>query len=290
MARTAAECRRQAGVQTGPPPCAPGVSHWHTHRRPCTHMSVPGGGTAAATGGASSARAAGLALLATPPEGDQRTPRRPEPCSLHPLMMGPQSQGRPPREGERLRAGHRAASGFSRWGSLWGPDDALRGLQGRAPAARAGLPLLRGCTPAPPQPTCRTGRVALADRLHQPQVPAGDRRRLCRGLGLLPGPWELLQLVLLLPLAVVAQDAVGRLHDHVGVKALSRHGQELVVVFTRIPGVAGVALKLLEGADSLGLHGRGGHLGRGLEQAARQRQSVDPRSPKAPPQSGGSPR
>lgn len=113
--------------------------------------------------------------------------------------------------------------------------------------------------------------MALTDRLHQPEVTAWDQRRLCQRLWLLLGPRGLLQLVSLLPLAVVAQDPVGCLHDHLSVQALGRHGQELIVVFASIPSIAGVALKLLEGAHSLGLHWCGRHLGRGLEQAAKQR-------------------
>ena len=134
------------------------------------------------------------------------------------------------------------------------------------------LLLLRTWTALPTAPTFGTGCVALADGLHQPEVAAGGRggvhQGLCRGLR---GPgWPGAPL----PLAVVAQHAVGRLHDDRSVEALGRHGQELIIVLAGVPGVAGVALKLLEGADSLGLDRRGWRLGRGLEQAAKQKWSV----------------
>lgn len=165
------------------------------------------------------------------------------------------------------------------------PEATFRALKGRAPAANgSGAPppsavkgprpcfQQKGTCPPAQQPTCGTGRVALTDRLHQPEVTAWDRRRLCRRLGLLLGSQSLLH-VLLLPLAVVAQHTVGRLHDHLRVQALRRHGQELVVILASIPGIAGVALKLLEGADLLGLHRGGRHLGCGLEPAVKQRKA-----------------
>ena len=148
-----------------------------------------------------------------------------------------------------------------------------RGLGPPLPSPPGGEGLLPETRPPlPTAPTFRTGRVALADGLHQPQVTAGGLGGLRQGLhqGLRGPGW----LGARLPLAVVAQDAVGRLHDDRGVEALGRHGQELVIVFAGVPGVAGVALKLLEGADSLGLDRRGGRLGRGLEQAAKQKRSI----------------